>query len=127
MRGDKHNVCLPGEAQKEETMNNLTNVVVGLAEAGFPYMSVDAIIGKGYTLFTEIRVGGRKCKDGYIKDISSLDNRDIWTGHFYGIRFTACTENVVWLISNAYDLAYCHHLKGKRLSDREINSLRAAC
>ena len=109
-------------------MNNaLKSLIIGLVKAGFPYMSVDAVSGKGNTLHTEIRVGGEKCGDGFIRSIFSLGG-DMWTGHFYGIKFTANTENLCWLISNAYELAYIRHMRGKCLSDKEINYLRtAAC
>ena len=99
----------------------IKDLVIALASAGFPYMSVDMCEGKGNTLYTEIRVGGRNCNDGYL---CSKPGNGKWTGHFYGVKFTLTIANTCWLVENAYEIAYIKDLQGRRISDSDVELLK---
>ena len=102
----------------------IKKIVATIAMAGFPYLSCETVLGKYNTVHSEIRVGGRDCHDGFLSNIKSSLGNERWTGHFYGVKFSLSAENTCWLVENAYDVAYLHGFKGRKISDADVEKLQ---
>ena len=93
-------------------MNEVQKMVIELVKAGFPYL--ECSLSKD--MRSEIRVGGRKCHDGFLKHLGG----DEWAGRFYGVKFRLGGDDAARLVRNAYEIAYVRREAYVCAKNREI-------
>ncbi len=94
-------------------MTNVQKVVEAVVvKAACPFQKTERLFN-GYAAYTEIRIGGDICADGFIRSLckvidheswSEYRTDEVWTGHFHGQKFTLDTESLVFMLEKWSEL-----------------------
>lgn len=107
----------------EKRLTNLQKIMMAVVvDAACPYQTTDLVGDKiGMASHTEIRVG-REAQDGFIRNFSHMsggpyDDDELWTGHFWGQKFTLTADHVSMLIARWASLDLLERRKVKVVNE----------